>query len=100
MPFGDTGENTRLITIALDAVGDLIVGDNASAEARWILARNDVFDKVAEKFLNRLAEEGITPEKIIALKDILEGEIHKFTQGENFTPEALFHRLKTAALTA
>jgi len=83
------GKEQYLISFAVGAITDLVFGNQASAKARWTLAKTEVYTQLVDVFLNRVTEGGTQPEKVKALKSAFAAEIAKLDTGGAFSMKQL-----------
>lgn len=98
VPIGDGDQKKRLVSLALDAIFDAILGGDASTNASWVLARSEFLKSLVQEFLNKLAKEGVSQSKIAELKRVLSEEVQKLADGEPFSFESLIARIENADL--
>ena len=82
------------LSIVLEILADRILLDTVDHRARWILAREEVFSRLAESILERLTVLGASAENIMEIDDILKKAIHELRSGKPWRLESVLSDLK------
>jgi hypothetical protein len=95
----DPASGERLATQVLDAVFSTLRG-GADARAAWTLARDEVVTAAAIEALERLADQGVTSERIKAVRGTLLAVRNDVGSGAPFDLEGLGERVSRAIAAA
>jgi hypothetical protein len=90
-------DRKRLLTLAIESVFQSIAGDDANAEATWVLARSTAATILVDVVLTKLAEIGVTEDRIDALKTIITDATQKLAQGGEFSIETVIDEIEALA---
>lgn len=96
IPVG--GETKTALSAALGAFVDSALSDDVDAKARWTLARGEVFGKLVETGMNKLAEIGVTEQTIGQVAGVIDGAAAKLGAGDSFSVQSVLDQI--GALTA
>ena len=96
IPVG--GETKSALSAALGALIDSTLSDDVDAKARWTLARGEVFGKLVETGMNKLAEMGITEGTIGQVVGVVDLAAAKLGAGDSFSLQGVLDQIN--ALTA
>lgn len=99
VPIGeDETQKKLLLALALDAVLDIIFADGQAKNVSWVLANRELLDVLVQKFLTKLAQEGVSQNNITELQGILSEETKKLAEGKKFSFHSLIGRIENAQL--
>ena len=96
MKFKD--EEKEALGILLDMLVECLLSEQVDPKVRWVLARGEIFKRIAEASLERLAEIGVSQGNLLTLEKVLIQGAEDIRTGKPWKLESFMEELKTLSV--